>query len=220
MGNSRIGIWGCSEGTRGELLVTTNPAIAPDGSTAASTTRTDSVATGNGATPVAPSSKGASTDGTVQGGNDESSTNIGAIAGGAVGGVAGLALIGTAIFLFMRRKKKQAAAAAGTTAAPMAQQPSQGPPANAYGYNSGQPDYQQHYGAYDPKAYPQQHVSPGLYSPSAYSPDYSQQQQPSWGHPSPSATNTSPAPANSEPVVTELPDGRPTGSRENRAELI
>jgi hypothetical protein len=218
MGNSRVSIWGCSEGIQGALLLTTNPAIAPDGSTTGTITHTHSAITDNGATPVAPSPKGINTDGATQGGDDGSSTNIGAIAGGAVGGVAGLALIGAAIFLYMRHKKKKVAAAGGIAAAPMAQQPGQGPPANV-GYNSGQPDYQHHYGAYDPKAYPQQQVSPGPYTPSAYSPDYTQQQQPSWGHPSPSATNTSPAPANSEPVATELPDGRPTGSRENRAEL-
>lgn len=37
--------------------------------------------------------------------NESSKTNIGAIAGGTVGGVVGLALIGAGLFFFLRRKK-------------------------------------------------------------------------------------------------------------------
>lgn len=42
--------------------------------------------------------------------NPETSTNVGAIAGGVVGGVAGVALIGAIVFLLLRRRKAKSAA--------------------------------------------------------------------------------------------------------------
>ncbi|KAK7226353.1 hypothetical protein V2G26_014356 [Clonostachys chloroleuca] len=51
-------------------------------------------------------SSAASTSTSATGGGGGSSTNVGAIAGGTVGGVAALALVGVAAFLLIRRRKK------------------------------------------------------------------------------------------------------------------
>ena len=228
------------------MLVTTNPNLPPDTPTTTSPTpQNENTSPGSTTTPASSSEETGPENGTGGGENGESSTNVGAIAGGTIGGVGGLALIGAAIFLFMRHKKKEAAASTAGTGQ-MSQQPHQhqpgygSPPANnAYGFNNSQPGY--NYGAYSPGSYPQQQQqqqqpqhqqgSSGPYSPSAYSQGYGQPHQ-SWGYPSPTGMSTSPvqvstASTSSPPVAskeptsdaTELPDSRPAGTTNNRAEL-
>ncbi|KAL4730362.1 hypothetical protein ACLX1H_002396 [Fusarium chlamydosporum] len=115
---------------------------------------------------------------------DDGGTPVGAIAGGVVGGVAALALVGIAGFLLFRRRKKTAAAAAAPPAGgnpqnppPMAQSP-QSPgfvpssPSNAT-YPSGVPsNFQGYQQTYDPAlatpyGQPQGYQQPGYggYSP-------------------------------------------------------
>ncbi|PNP77470.1 hypothetical protein FNYG_09346 [Fusarium nygamai] len=129
----------------------------------------------------------AATSTSADNGGGGSSTNVGAIAGGVVGGVAALALVGLAGFLLFRRRSKTTPAATAATPGagtqnqpPMAQGPqSPGPsfvpssPSNA-AYPSGVPSnyqggYQQ---AYDPSlaapyGQPQGYQQPGY---SGYSP--------------------------------------------------
>lgn len=230
LGDSQLSLWGCSAGTTGAVLVTTNPINQPDISTTSSPAQTDNTGTDSSTTPSSPNEE-ADAGNDTGGGESGSSTNVGAIAGGAVGGVAVLALIGAAIFFFRRQKKKDAAAST-TSATQMQQQQQPGfgspPTNNAYGVNNGQPSY--NYGAHNQGVYPQQQQqgSPGPYSPSAYSSAYGQPQQ-SWGYPSPTeistspvrATTASPGSVGKEPTstATELPENKPTGSTENRAEL-
>ncbi|KAI1388299.1 uncharacterized protein F4822DRAFT_241342 [Hypoxylon trugodes] len=92
-----------------------------------------------------------------------SSTNVGAIAGGVVGGVAGLALIGVGIFFLVRHnKKKKADAAAAAAANPQMQGPGgpgSPPIAGAPGFpQQPQPPYNPHYS----QQYPLQ-GQPGYY---------------------------------------------------------
>ncbi|KAI2473422.1 hypothetical protein F4781DRAFT_427436 [Annulohypoxylon bovei var. microspora] len=105
--------------------------------------------------------------------SSKSSVNVGAIAGGVVGGVAGLALIGVGIFFLIRhnsQKKKKAAAAAAAAAAapPMQQGPPGAPGAGAAGFQQQQQPYNPHYS----QQYPSQPGSPPGFPPqTAYYPD-------------------------------------------------
>lgn len=140
---------------------------------------------------------------TTDTGNDDDGPNVGAIAGGVVGGVAALGLVGLAGFLLFRRRNKKAspgttppsngtppvAPAMAQTQNPQSPGPSFVPssPSNA-AYPSGvpsnfQPGYQQ---AYDPNAaaaaYGQQAYSPppqnygGYAQPQGFQNQYPQQQ--------------------------------------------
>lgn len=99
-------------------------------------------------------------------GAKSSSTNVGAIAGGVVGGVAGLALIGVAIFFIIRHNKKKKAAAAAAATQPAVSQTPQGPMPPVAGAGYQQPPQDPHYS----QQYPQQ----PQYSPQqGYYPDQS-----------------------------------------------
>ncbi|KAI0381508.1 hypothetical protein F5Y04DRAFT_62757 [Hypomontagnella monticulosa] len=96
-----------------------------------------------------------------------STTNVGAIAGGVVGGVAGLALIGLGIFFLVRHnKKKKAADGANPPAAQMQQNI---PPTGQVPPTGGAAGYQPPYDPHMSQQYPQQSPSPG-YPPQAYYP--------------------------------------------------
>jgi hypothetical protein len=133
-------------------------------------------------------------------------TNVGAIAGGAVGGVAALALVGLGVFLLLRKKKPKDGSS--PPPAPMAQTqpPQQSPPLNytavpqqgypgypAQGYN------QNTQSVYDP------HMS--VYSqPSPYSPQQQgyppfQQQQQAYNY----ATGTGTYPGSPQTLATSSP---------------
>ncbi|KAK6955372.1 hypothetical protein Daesc_003007 [Daldinia eschscholtzii] len=95
--------------------------------------------------------------------SSKSSTNVGAIAGGVVGGVAGLALIGLGIFFLIRHNNKKKRNITGQQPAPQMQQgpgtgmPPTQPGAAAAGYQ--QPPYNPHYSQQyspPPPGYPQQ----------------------------------------------------------------
>ncbi|KAK7429260.1 hypothetical protein QQZ08_004270 [Neonectria magnoliae] len=147
---------------------------------------------------------------TSDGGDDDNGTPVGPIVGGVVGGIGGLALIGAAVFLFLRNKKKKSAAAAAATTPPtyqpppMQQQPGTGP----NGYN---PVPQGQTGFYDPKnpystpaqQYNQPAVGGGFYPVQNQSgtPDYNQTNPSSPGtfvsdpRMSQVGSNTSPSPS-------------------------
>ncbi|KAK6350907.1 hypothetical protein TWF718_004089 [Orbilia javanica] len=80
---------------------TTAPSSTSNGGNPSSTTDSNPSSTTSSSTPT--NSTGTSTP--VPSGS--SSTNVGAIAGGVVGGVAGLALLGTLLLLFRRRNNKE-----------------------------------------------------------------------------------------------------------------
>ncbi|KAF7551955.1 hypothetical protein G7046_g7569 [Stylonectria norvegica] len=111
---------------------------------------------GPSATVTETSASATSTSDNNGGGSKKS--NTGPIVGGVVGGVGGLALIGAAVFLFLRNKKKKdttAAAAANTNAPPNYQQPppmQQQPGTGPGGYNPVPQGQQTSY--YDPKTNP------------------------------------------------------------------
>ncbi|KAJ6446137.1 3-beta hydroxysteroid dehydrogenase/isomerase [Purpureocillium lavendulum] len=120
----------------------------------------------------------ATTTGGGEGGGG-SSTNVGAIAGGTVGGVAALGLVGLAAFLLMRRKKKgKDSDTHSSPQPPMSQHTAQSPP-QGYPPTSPAPQSYQGYSPapqapYDPhmSMYSQQQP----YSPqSGYQQQYSQQ---------------------------------------------
>ncbi|KAI1066029.1 hypothetical protein LB507_000004 [Fusarium sp. FIESC RH6] len=170
--------------TRGSsALLFSDPLATGDSKTSqsdASTTEDASSATNEPPTTVTQTAASA-----TESEKDEGGTNVGAIAGGVVGGVAALALVGIAGFLLFRRRKKSnaaTAAAAGTGNNPqnppqMAQNP-QSPgfvpssPSNAT-YPSGVPsNFQGYQQAYDPSlatpyGQPQGYQQPGYggYSP-------------------------------------------------------
>ncbi|KAK2591143.1 hypothetical protein QQS21_011181, partial [Conoideocrella luteorostrata] len=126
------------------------------------------------------------TNTTTQTGDSSSSSNVGAIAGGTVGGVAALALVGVGAFLLLRRRKKSSKSDTSSPAAPsthmsQTQPPQHHPgggspavPQNYQGYHLG--GYSQTQSVYDPRlsAYPQ----PSPSSPQgSYNPGFPPQQQ-------------------------------------------
>ncbi len=167
-----------------------------------------------------------------------SKTNVGAIAGGTVGGVAAIALVGTAVFLLLRRKKDDGKDSTTNTSppAPMSQQPYSpvpqnqhpGSPGNQPSYSQQQP-YDPHMSTYSQQPYPSQE---GYQQP--YNTQYPQQQWSAYGHnPSFSATDPSPGPyttpspgppppgvpGGEQRHVSELHAVNPVGMESNRAEL-
>jgi hypothetical protein len=177
-------ILACDSTKGSSALLFSDPLATGDPKTSqsdASTTEDASSATNDSPTTVTQTAASATESET----KDEGGTNVGAIAGGVVGGVAALALVGIAGFLLFRRRKKSnaaATAAAGTGNNPqnppqMAQNP-QSPgfvpssPSNAT-YPSGVPsNFQGYQQPYDPSlatpyGQPQGYQQPGYggYSP-------------------------------------------------------
>ncbi|KAL7950653.1 hypothetical protein V8C42DRAFT_307164 [Trichoderma barbatum] len=161
-----------------------------------------------------------------------SSTPVGAIAGGTVGGVAALGLVGLAAFLFIRRRNPRNAPPDATLGGPPQ---GQNPPAGPV-YPSGVPaGYQGGY-APVPMQSPQQGYDPhmsqygqqGAY-PQQYQGQYPQQQYnyPVQGTTSPVYTTPSPgvfkegdmSPQPQPQPPTELATVNPVGAENNRAEL-
>ncbi|KAF9766466.1 hypothetical protein IL306_001145, partial [Fusarium sp. DS 682] len=180
-GADEFTLFDCAAGSGTSVLLLSDPLALT------STSGDDSSATDNASTTTddgsSTTSDAAATSTSSDSGGGGSSTNVGAIAGGVVGGVAALALVGLAGFLLFRRRNKTTPATPndGTqNLPPMAQGPqSPGPsfvpssPSNA-AYPSGVPSnfqggYQQ---AYDPSlaapyGQPQGYQQPGY---SGYSP--------------------------------------------------
>ncbi|KAM5355725.1 hypothetical protein ACJ41O_002371 [Fusarium nematophilum] len=163
-----------------------------------STTDAEPTDSTEGASTTESASASASSDnGGDNGGDDDnggSSTNVGAIAGGTVGGVAALGLVGLAGFLLFRRRNKQttppatAAAAAGGDHSQMPPAMAQNPqspgqsfapssPSNA-AYPSGVPSN------YQPGGY-QQPYDPNMAAAYGQQQSYSPQPQPGFGAYSP-----------------------------------
>ncbi|KGQ10545.1 hypothetical protein BBAD15_g4115 [Beauveria bassiana D1-5] len=206
----------------------TSPSMSASKSTSSSTSRTTSF--------TSETSAKSSTDN-----NDgEKKSNTGAIVGGVVGGVGGAAILGAAIFFFMRSRKKKSVDSGSATAAtsqPVFQQyqqsplPGQGSPLG-YHPQAGSPVYDpntayKHYQG-SPQPYPQPSQSP-------FDPHRSGHQ--SWGQPSPGLTS-SPSPLGSpnpvSPTATtpgpttmeqqhgqpvELAESNAVGTSANRAEM-
>ncbi|RGP65307.1 hypothetical protein FLONG3_9283 [Fusarium longipes] len=174
-------ILACDTTSGSSALLFSDPLATGDSKTSqsdASATEDASSATNDSPTTITETAA-AATDSNKS--DDGNSTNVGAIAGGVVGGVAALGLVGLAGFLlFRRRKKTNTADAAGgnqQNPPPMAQNP-QSPgfvpssPSNAT-YPSGvPPNFQGYQQAYDPSlatpyGQPQGYQQPGYggYSP-------------------------------------------------------
>ncbi|KAL2212701.1 hypothetical protein CC79DRAFT_440283 [Sarocladium strictum] len=195
----------------------------------ASTSTTDSSSSNTTEDPEAATSTGSSNNDDEGSSGGGSSTNVGAIAGGAVGGVAVLALIGVGVFFCLRRRKSKASSLPASTTAHMSQYgpvptgPS-GPasPGSTVMYPSGVPQNFQGYPPqqqqpYDPNmqyynngAYgqqqPQQYSAYGTPSPGygqGHSPDYTQHgQQQGYGAPynyQPSSMGSPPPPTGTSP---------------------
>ncbi|PQK11894.1 hypothetical protein BB8028_0003g05140 [Beauveria bassiana] len=237
--STSLGIWGCATTTTGETIYSTkpvdktssdstSPSMSASKSTSSSTSRTTSF--------TSETSAKSSTDN-----NDgEKKSNTGAIVGGVVGGVGGAAILGAAIFFFMRSRKKKSVDSGSATAAtsqPVFQQyqqsplPGQGSPLG-YHPQAGSPVYDpntayKHYQG-SPQPYPQPSQSP-------FDPHRSGHQ--SWGQPSPGLTS-SPSPLGSpnpvSPTATtpgpttmeqqhgqpvELAESNAVGTSANRAEM-
>lgn len=128
-------------------------------------------------THIFPSPTGTSptpTTTTGVGGGGESKSNVGAIAGGTVGGVAALALVGLGVFLLLRRKRSDKNSRNTQSTPPVApmEQNSQGPfppPNHPQGYHSQV--------AYDPHMSTFNHQQPGQHQYGQYP---QQQQQPGY----------------------------------------
>ncbi|KAM3454935.1 hypothetical protein MY3296_002717 [Beauveria thailandica] len=238
--SSSLGVWGCATTSTGETMYSTNPvaktsfdstspSMSASKSTSSSTSRTTSF-----------TSETSANNSTDNNNNGEKKSNTNAIVGGVVGGVGGAAILGAAIFFFMRsRKKKSVDSGSGTAAAsqPVFQQhqqspsPGQGSPLGHHP-QAGSPVYDpstayKHYQG-SPQPYPQPSQSP-------YDPHRSGHQ--SWGQPSPGLTS-SPSPLGSPnpvsptattpgPTTVEQQKGQPVelaesnaiGTSANRAEL-
>ncbi|KAF4335249.1 hypothetical protein FBEOM_10899 [Fusarium beomiforme] len=180
-GTDEFTLFDCAAGNGTSALLLSDPlALTSTSEDVSSTIDNPSTTTDNGSSTTSDAAATSTSSDSSGGG---SSTNVGAIAGGTVGGVAALALVGLAGFLLFRRRNKTTPAAPndGTqNQPPMAQGPqSPGPsfvpssPSNA-AYPSGVPSnfqggYQQ---AYDPSlaapyGQPQGYQQPGY---SGYSP--------------------------------------------------
>lgn len=198
-------ILGCSlQPGRGTLL-TVDPgwlathSFSSTTSTTATTTSTEPSSTSPTSTPGS--------------GGGKSSTPVGAIAGGTVGGVAALGLIGLTAFLFYRHRNAR-------NNAPPAGQPPQGQNDGAGGavYPSGVPvGYQAGYAPVP--------MQQGYY-PQQFQGQYPPQQQYNYNYPvqttSTSPVHTTPSPGvfkEGETSASELPTTNPLGAETNRAEL-
>lgn len=169
---------------------------------------------------------------------DKKKTKVGAIAGGVVGGVAALALVGTAIFFFMRRKKNNSnnETMQNTSSSDPTSQKPYSPASSPAAYPSGNPSQygyppQQQYSPgpenYNNQqspyshGYQQQQWGPNPYgatSPSAISPGTHTSQSPptfNTGYSPVGGTSASPPPQN----ASELGAAHPVGADTNRAEL-
>ncbi|EHK16850.1 uncharacterized protein TRIVIDRAFT_80249 [Trichoderma virens Gv29-8] len=160
-----------------------------------------------------------------------SSTNVGAIAGGTVGGVAALGLVGLAIFLFMRRYHPRNAPPNATLGpAPQGQNPPAGPvypsgvPAGyAGGYapvpmQSPPQGYDPHMSQYGQQGvYPQQYQ--GQYPQQQYNYPVQTSTSPVYTTPSPGAFKEGDMSPQQQAPPTELAAVNPVGAENNRAEL-
>lgn len=160
----------------GSFVIPTSLASSATGGSDESST--DSSDGDTGSSPTSGSGGSSSGNDNAPTEKKQSSTPIGPIVGGVVGGVAVLALVGFGIFFLVRHNKKKAAAAAAAAAStqPMQQTAAGGPggmpsppPPGAPGYppQGGYPGpYDQHQNQYqNQNLYPQQQPSPQPYFP-------------------------------------------------------
>lgn len=180
------------------------------------------------------------------GGGGSSDTNVGAIAGGTVGGIAALGLVGLAAFLLLRHRRKSKASPSGSPPVqtvtahppPKTQSPStpgtmypSGPPSGFQGYPQYDPSMsqgypQQQYG-YAPQAQPQQYgaLQPGqqnVYGGVAYQPGSAPAgSPPPHTTPSPGVVSSQghTSPGGPQSPVSELQSINPVGMETNRAEM-
>ncbi|PTB46660.1 uncharacterized protein TrAFT101_003894 [Trichoderma asperellum] len=200
-------ILGCSlQPGRGTLL-TVDPGWLATHSFGSTTTTTTATTTSTEPSSTSPTS-------TPDSGGGKSSTPVGAIAGGTVGGVAALGLVGLTAFLFYRHRN-------GRNNAPPAGHPPQGQNDAAAGgavYPSGVPvGYQAGYAPVP--------MQQGYY-PQQFQGQYPPQQQYNYNYPvqtaSTSPVHTTPSPGvfkEGETSASELPTTSPLGAETNRAEL-
>jgi hypothetical protein len=131
-----------------------------------------SSASETGSTSTAPADKDGESE--EDGGGGE--TNVGAIAGGAAGGVAGLAIIGAIIFFCLRHKKKQNKMSVDTSPAqpmiqnPQAPQPNTFQPSSPGAYSSGVPAGYQGYSSQTQPGQQGYDAHASIYSQQGYSP--------------------------------------------------
>ncbi|KAM0254439.1 hypothetical protein ACHAQJ_006779 [Trichoderma viride] len=217
-------MFGCSlEAGRGTLL-TVDPGWLSTHSFGPTTTTTSAESS---------STTSASTSPTAESTNKSSSTPVGAIAGGTVGGVVALGLVGLAAFLFIRRRNPRNAPLNATLG-----QPPQGQnPAGGVIYSSGVPvGYQggyapvpmqqgydarmNQYGQY-PQQYPGQQPFQGQYPPQQqYNyPAQTASTSPVYTAPSPGAFKDGEMSPLQQSPPSELPTVSPVGAETNRAEL-
>ncbi|PON27408.1 hypothetical protein TGAM01_v203789 [Trichoderma gamsii] len=193
-------IFGCSLTAGRGTLLTVDPGWLATHSFGSTTTTASTASTESASATSTPDSN-----------SGKSSTPVGAIAGGTVGGVAALGLVGLAAFLLYRHRNPR-------NTAPPAGQPPQGQNNAAGGavYPSGVP------AGYAPVPMQQQGYYPqqfqGQYPP--------QQQQYNYNYPAQTAStspvHTTPSPGvfkEGEATATELPTTSPLGAETNRAEL-
>ncbi|KAM3535065.1 hypothetical protein MY4038_001641 [Beauveria bassiana] len=237
--STSLGIWGCATTTTGETIYSTKP-VDKTSSDSTSPSMSASKSTSSSTSRTTSFTSETSAKSSTENNDGEKKSNTGAIVGGVVGGVGGAAILGAAIFFFMRSRKKKSVHSGSATAAtsqPVFQQyqqspsPGQGSPLG-YHPQAGSPVYDpntayKHYQG-SPQPYPQPSQSP-------FDPHRSGHQ--SWGQPSPGLTS-SPSPLGSPnpvsptattpgPTAMEQQQGQPVelaesnavGTSANRAEL-
>lgn len=217
MSPSPLHIWGCADTTIGETFVATNPLLENSFSMPSTTT-----------TPTTTTTSAAPTTTTTNSSSGSDSTRTGNIAGGVVGGIAGLGLIAGSIWWMMRFRRKKAAAEAQATAAaqPMLQYNGLTPPPGAgtpqswpppQGHPSGSPYY-------DPNGYTQG-SSPMPYPSSNQTPfdPNNPNQQIFWAQGHSSTTTTPPIGSANSPAPSSQPpaelENNAVGTSENPAQL-
>ncbi|TQV99277.1 hypothetical protein IF1G_01492 [Cordyceps javanica] len=245
--STSLGVWGCATTLTGETVFATNPFLktTTDSTSSLSRTRLSSTTTSTSESTATSASAGSSTSNeTTENNTGDNKSNTGAIVGGVVGGVGGLAILGAAVFFFMRSRKNssfETSPGAIAAAQPMLQYHQQGPhpgQGSPFGYHP-----QGRFPVYDPyMAYQHHQGSPQPYppssQPSSQSPyDPRQSGHGSWGQPSPGLTSSpgpqaSNAPGASSPAISgpisvgqqhgqiaELAQSNAVGTTVNRAEL-
>ncbi|KAH8908908.1 hypothetical protein BR93DRAFT_966934 [Coniochaeta sp. PMI_546] len=145
-------LWGCARSARSDEVYYTPTVLTSTSSTSSSTTSsssTSSTSTTSSGTTTSTADPSTSTSAAPVSGGSKS-TPVGPIVGGVVGGVAGLGLIGLALFFILRRKKSGDAppAAAGPTSPGQGPPPPPGPPGGYYDPNQPQMAQQQQQGQY------------------------------------------------------------------------
>ncbi|KAL7790964.1 hypothetical protein V8C37DRAFT_382990 [Trichoderma ceciliae] len=238
-------IFDCSPQAGRGTLLTVDPGWSSTHSLGSTTTTSTTTSTTTASAESSTSSTTSSTSSTSAAPAPEpthksSSTPVGAIAGGTVGGVAALGLVGLAAFLFIRRRNPRNAPP-NATLGPPAQ--GQNPPGGAVypsgvpvGYQAGyvpvpmqspQQGYDPHMSQYGQQGvayqqqYPGQQPFQGQYPPQQqYNyPVQTASTSPVYATPSPGVFKEGETPPQQQTPPSELPTVNPVGAETNRAEL-